>query len=260
MIYLLKIDDFRKHGLLSRLISRGLEISCVRRVGADFCTLTVDSRKPINWCRISAAMGKDEKLLVPRGISVPAGVPLTSPDGERIRHRMIADGAVSVLEDAAGHGAELSVLVIDKSAVYSDLIPATARCAHTLTVMTDRADLYEQTVSETIQNDGAAVMLTDDVSDVSKCDMIIAPDGIIGCGALPLPEMIFAPTGSDCVSLSAECVDLCELSDLSEYDPFALITAVYSDSGNTEYRPASVGMMQRDRMLTVQQLANRFYA
>ena len=260
MIYLLKINKSKRRGLLARLFSRGISIYCERISGAAFCTLSVYSERNIDWMRIASLMTKEDTLTVQKGMKIPPDVRIQTPDGDRARRELLIHGATAVAEQTGAAGAKLHTLLIDRDAEYADIIFRLVKACFAVTVFTENEGIYSAYAEKMLNELGAAPVVINDTRYAPECDIIIAPHGITGCGALPLPQMIFAPSGSDCVSVTAECIDPEDIGALEGFDIFELYDAVTHDGSFTGNAPRLTHMKFRDGFLTISELSHIFYA
>ena len=253
MITLLKFMPSKKKGFIRRLFSSPIDISCRHSYGVDICTLCLDTSRDVDWRRVVQAVG-GEYIIPPIGFNLPEAVPFKRYNTQKVKRKILTDAAVIIARLAADRGAHLSVMLIDKTAEYIHLLGSLLSSANTVTVVTDMPDQYNQAASEMLSSCGASPITTDDICTVSRCDMVVAPFGITGCGTLPLPALIFAPSGYDCacVTDSSICFD-----GFNGYSPLEVLAAMqaeptYDQSG---YRLNSLDL--RGKSISLNELACR---
>ncbi len=263
MIFLLEIDNSKKKGLLSRLFSRSMSVSCTQQSEGALCKISVKSEKSIDWLRIDSMLGEGDFIIAQRIISVPKEADLPIPSGEKAMRRLLLDGALLTVSCAHEKGARLNLLLIDKDASFAKSAMEFIPVCEQLSVLTEQTQAYSAYAQAALAEHGAAPLILESAYYADGCDIIIAPCGISGCGALPLPKMIFAPSGSDCVGVCEKCVQLPELFrsvEVKEYDRFSLAEAIFECDDFLGAAPIPLCMKWRDKILSAEELAGVFYA
>jgi len=255
MFYLLKCNYKKKRGLFSRLFSSSVVVTGHRINSVNYCVAQVDCMKGIDWGKIVSTIGKNEKLVLPDNVTIPEGVPLQSYPTENAVGQLIAQGALQVIEMASQHNHTLSVMLIDKSGRYTHLLTPLMRCAQTVTAVTASKDQYEQSAQCLIDTMGASPVITDNAQNTAVTSVIIAPDGISGCGTLPLPAMIFAPRGWDFISVQSDNVNLGSFGQLQGYNKLQLAAAILDSKDALGQLPYAETMCIRGKNVPLAELA-----
>lgn len=255
MFYLLKCNYKKKRGLFSRLFSSGIVVTGHRTNSVNYCIAELSCTKGIEWNKIVSVVGKNEKIVLPQGVTIPENISLQSYPTENAVGHLIAQGALQVIEKASQHNHTLSVMLIDKSGKYTYLLTPLIRCAQTVTAVTASKDQYEQSAQCLLDTLGAFPVITDDTQNCPATSVIIAPDGISGCGALPLPTMIFAPRGWDFISVQSENINLGSFGQLQGYNKLQLAAAILDSKEATGQLPYAETMLVRGKNVQLDELA-----
>ncbi len=262
MIFLLEVDKTKRKSRLSRLFSRGMNINCIQAEGAVICKITVRSETSIDWLRISSMMGENDCIAIQKSINIPIDVHLNRPDGDSAMRRLLMRGIYQVVREAHSAGARLSILLIDRDAHFGEFAVTLAPICSQLSILSEQSEIYSAYAEKAFGEYGVSPIILNSAENAPECDIIIAPNGINGCGALPLPRLIFAPYGSDCVSVSEDCINLPIIYDgitTENYDAFALAAAL-DDCSEYSGSAATIKFMKwRDRISPVSELSGIFY-
>lgn len=263
MIFLLEIDKFKRKGLISRLFSRGMDINCIQSNGAALCKISVKNSQSIDWLRVQSMLADGDSIVVEKDIDAPAEIGLPQADGKKALRRLLLEGANKVITKARENGAKLTVLFIDRDAEFEKSMFMLSPACEQIYILTDQKEQYSVYSEKAVAEYGVSPIILDSADYISSCDIIIAPYGINGCGALPLPKMIFAPNGSDCVSVCEGCIELPEIFgeiSVEKYDAFSLCEAVFCCDGYSGESPHTLNMKWRDKISSTDELASIFYA
>lgn len=263
MIYLLEIDVNRRGGVFSRIFSRGMKADYIEVCGVTLCRLSVRSERNIDWLRITGMLDENDLIIIQKGVHIPPDVRLQMPDSEKAQCDMLLEGVTEVVGYTCLAGVKLNILFIDRSAEFTDTVKVLIKCSQQINILTDEHEIYSAYAEKALTDIGAAPIILDDAQSIPDCDIIIAPHGLTGWGALPLPKMIFAPSGSDCVSVCDKCIELPDIFDspaVDKFDSFALCGAICNCDEYAGEMPRTVRMKWRDRILDINELARTFYA
>ncbi len=263
MIFLIETNPKQKKGFIQRLFSRGMDMQYINAEPFELMKITVKSQKRIDWLRLHSSVGPDDSFIAQNGICLPDGNSLPIPDCEDAASRLLLDGAQRVIATAEKNGAALSALLIDRAAEFTHSIPSLCTVCNQLYILTDEKADYSAYSDRMLTELGTAPIILEDLGCISSCDIIIAPRGISGCGAVVLPKMIFAPSGSDCVSICRQGIVLpkaLDEVDLEEYDRLSVAAAVFDCNTGEENAPHLNKMKWRDKILHSDELASVFYA
>lgn len=255
MFYLLKCNYKKKRGLFSRLFSPSVNVMEHSLLGVRYFVLEAYTKGEPDWHRIASVLGKNEYIILPEGLTLPEGLPFKNYPTDWAKGKLIADGALSVIEQAAKQNPNLSVMLIDKMGKYAYLLPALMRCAQTVTAVTAQGEEYDQSARCLLNSLGASPLITDDATCASVCNVIIAPEGIAGCGTLPLPAMIFAPTGCDCITVGSDNINMGSFTNFEGYDKLQLAAAVFRESEFSGIAPYAESMCLRGKNVPIAELA-----
>ncbi len=255
MLYLLKVNNEKKRGLFSRLFSSSVTITEHTLCGIVYCEIEICTGGEPEWNRILKIVGKNKRIIPQTDIKIPDGVPLCTYSEQAAVGQMLADAAVKVIESAASVNPYLSVMLIDREGKYTRLLTPLMKCAQTVTAVTAGARQYETGARCLLDGMGAHPIITDSAAS-ADCNIIIAPDGISGCGTLPLPSMIFAPTGCDCITVEEENINLGDLSHLEGYGKLQLAAALMEEKEWNGAAPFAESMMFRGKSVSLEELAN----
>ena len=255
MFYLLKCNYKKKRGLFSRLFASPVVVTGHRTQGVNYCVVEATYTKAIDWGRVVSAVGKNESIVLPHNIFIPDNIPLHSYPTQDAVGRLIANGALQVVERASQHNSKLSVMLIDKEGKYTHLLTPLMTYAQTVTAVTASKEQYEQRAQCLIDTLGASPVITDSAQDSAITSVIIAPDGISGCGTLPLPAMIFAPRGWDFISVDNDNINLGSFETIKGYNKLQLAAAIFDSNDVIGQLPFAETMRVMGQNLSIGQLA-----
>ncbi len=207
-------------------------------------------------------LGEGDCIIAQKDIEVPYEIHLPQPDGAMALQQLIFSAARQVVKAAHYGGARLTVLLTDRAASFIESMPALSALCAQLYVLTDENEAYCAQAEKALTEYGSAPMILDDTFSLQHCDIIIAPCGISGCGALPLPKMIFAPNGSDCISVCEQCICLPPIFDeinTDKYNKFALAEAIFCCKSYNGATPYAEDIKWRDKISHYNELASIFY-
>ncbi len=254
MIYLLSYAPKKRKGLFSKFFSSDIEVSYSEIYGIDFCVITVLSEDEIDWRRVSKLVS-GERIILPKAMNLADKIKLNLYDTKTIKLKLLTEGALEVICLASNKGAHLSVMLLDDSADYMHLIEPLLKSAELVTVITSKVDAYNNFAQEMALCYGATPIITSDPQTVGQSGIIIAPNGIKGYGALPLPSMIFAPTGCDCVTVRGSNIDSLNLGLPNDYDMLEFLAAIESQNGFDGKLPQLNSMHLRGEDVPLERLA-----
>ncbi len=263
MIFLLDDNPDLRKGIFSRLFSRGMDVACFQKDGAELCKITVKSKNSIDWLRIQSMLSDGDCFIAANSIEVPIEIELPRPDGENALTEMLLDGVHKTVLQAYKSGVALSILLIDKEAKFVESMLKLCPICEQICILTNEKELYSVYTEKALTEFGASPLILDSTEHLSRCDIILAPLGISGCGALPLPKLIFSKYGSDCVTVCERCLSLPEIFDsinTDKFDKFMLADAILSCKEYTGALPECKNLKWRDKILTVAELSSVFYA
>lgn len=255
MLYLIRPTAIKRGGLFSKLFPPALEIKFGRLRGADCCIIEVDRDGRGDWHKICQAVGSGKPVVLPTDMKIPEFIPLCRYRTDVVKRKLIMRSALTVAELASKHGAGLDVMLIDRGAHYYDLLEPLVNCAKTVTVITSETDRYTRLCSRLTGAFGAEPIITDSAQYAKRCDVMIAPDGIFGCGAVAMPAAIFAPSGPDCISVTDSCVDPLEPEWNDRYSTLELLAALISQPGYGGELPRVHSLFVRGETVPVEQMA-----
>ena len=255
MFYLLKCTYVKKRSLFSRLFSSGITVTAHRKKGVNYYLIEMLVTKDIDWFKLERVIGKNQKIVLPKGLKTPSTVTIKAYPTEDIKGRLLGEGALRVVEQAAKQNPSLSVMLIDQSGKYNYLLTPLMRAAQTVTAVTADKENYSQSARCLLNTLGASPLITDSTQRAAACSVIIAPDGISGCGTLPLPTTIFAAGGSDFLSIEEENIDLGSMNDLDWADKFQLAAALAEEPDFSGTLPYARSMKRGNQSLSLAQIA-----
>ena len=161
-----------------------------------------------------------------KGVRLPVGFSGHVVDGEPLRRRLLLNGALRVIEEAAREGEVGEVALLDREGRCGHLLPRLMQVCRTVTVVTGQEAPYRRLSEQLYQTLGAAPVLAEHAGGLSHCRALLAPEGLSGFGAVEKPPLLFSPDGREGLTLTAEGVPSPFPPALSEkYDLFALLTA-----------------------------------
>ncbi len=255
MFYLLRVNGKKKRGLFSRLFLPSVTMTEHQLQGIIYYEVEIATKGDIDWHRVVKAVGKDKRVIPYGDIKIPNGIPLSTYSEQSAVGRLLADAAVKVVQQAATKNPRLSVMLIDRQGKYTCLLAPLMSCAQTVTAVTAGVEQYELGARCLLEGMGAHPVITDSAASAC-CSVIIAPDGISGCGTLPLPSVIFAPTGCDCISVEEENVNLGGLSHLEGYNKLQLTAALLEEKEWQGLSPYADSLAFRGKQLPLEELVN----
>ena len=166
---------------------------------------TERNKRGIDWQTVYRAAGENaQRLLLPLGTEPPDGSGIARFDPTRFFRVTLANGAISVLEQAAKRGARLSVALFDKNAACTALLPRLLACAEELRVVTLRPDDVDACAEALLIRMGAAPIVSTDPASTADCRVALAPYGTAGFGFLPCHPFLFAPDLSGSLQVEAD--------------------------------------------------------
>lgn len=264
MVTLVQFDSTPTKGRLRRFFTRcfgkKVALSGGRVAGAPYCLVTVRTENGIPWEEVEAAVGAGNRTVFERGAVLPVGLHFNRVDGEALRRKILLNGAVWIVEHAAGETAVGDVALMDRFGRFAKTVPRLMQTCRTLTVVTANTDEYRELAERLYATMGAAPMITDQASGASGCVAVIAPDGLSGFGAMEKPPWLFTPDGRDGCTVTEKCVrSPFEESVLEKFDLFELLTAfhgerLFRDVGSIVPHSMVLGR----EILSLQQLSRRF--
>jgi len=255
MFYLLKCNYKKKRSLFSRLFSSGVTVTGHRLCSVNFCIAEVGAANGIDWHKIANVIGRDEKLVLPSGVKIPDSVPLKSYPTDNTVGKLIAEGALAVIAEASKQNHTFSVMLIDKGGKYTYLLTPLMKYAQTVTAVTASKEQYDHSAKCLLDTLGASPVITDNTQTTAVCNVIIAPDGISGCGTLPLPAMIFAPNGCDFITVGSDNINMGSFVLDDEYDRLQLTAAINDSKDFDGTLPYAESMRVRDKNVPISELA-----
>lgn len=208
-----------------RMSGRRVLLSSERTAGTPYCLITVRTDEGVPWPELEEAMGGTPAVFE-KGVRLPAGFGGHVVDGEPLRRRLLLNGALRVLEEAAREGEIGEVALLDREGRWDHLLPRLMQVCRTVTVVTGQEGLYRRLSEQLYQTLGAAPVLAERAGGLSHCRALLAPEGLSGFGAVEKPPLLFSPDGREGLTLTEEGVPSPFPPALTEkYDLFALLTA-----------------------------------
>ena len=208
-----------------RLSGRRITVSAERTAGTPYCLITVRTWEEVPWVELEEAMDA-QPAVFEKGVRLPVGFMGRTVDGEPLRRRILLNGALRVLEEAAREGEIGEVALLDREGRWGHLLPRLMQICRTVTVVTGQEALYRRLSEQLYQTLGAAPVIAERAGGLSHCRALLAPEGLSGFGAVEKPPLLFSPDGREGLTLTAEGVPSPFPPSLTErYDLFALLTA-----------------------------------
>ncbi len=244
----------------SRMSGKRVVLSAERAAGASYCLVTAKTFDGVPWPEVEEAVGRGGLAVFPKGTSLPAGLGVNRVDGEPLRRRILLNGAVWALEQAASAGDVGEIALLDREGRFSSLVPRLMQSCRALTVVTAHTEEYHRLGERLFGMLGVAPMVVDRADGLSGCRAVLAPEGLSGFGALEKPPMLFSSQLREGLSLTADDIQTPFSRTLLErYDPYELLTAfrgerLFRDVGNLV--PHS--MTEGARRLSMPEIAARF--
>ena len=264
MTTLVVLDDRAPQGRWRRfwrqVSGRRVTASAARTAGVAYCRLTVRADEGVPWAEVAAAVGGGPAVFE-KGVRPPLGCGVVAVDGEPLRRRLLLNGALRALEDAARVGDVGGVALLDRYGRYGFLLPRMMQACRCVTVVTAEGAAYRRLSEELYQTLGAAPLVVDRVDGLTECRALLAPEGLSGFGAVACPPLLFSPDAREGLTLAAEDVPtpfepaLCE-----RFDAFALLTAFRRERPFRDVaRLVPAAFRERERAVPLAEASARFF-
>lgn len=231
MVYLLRTDDTRVKGRLRRALhlrfARRVRPAGARVGDCPCCLVTLETDGGIDWELLKSELSAAETIVAPRSLPLPPWLASRVVSGERLRHRILLNGALYALEKAAADGCPAdAVALFDREGKHGALLERLLTVARTVTVVTRNEGAFTELSGSFASTAGAAPIIARDPSAAAGSAVIIAPDGLSGFGAVELARATFSPFVREGLTVDESCVSA-PFSDkmLAEYNVFDLLTA-----------------------------------
>ena len=242
MVTLVEFDNREIKGKIRRFFARNfgkkVTLSGEWVGGAPYCLVRVRCEGSIPWDEVKEAVGKGGRTVFERRMTLPVGLDIDRVDGEALRRKILLNGAVWTLEQAAAQNDVGDVALLDRFGRFSEVVPRLMQACRTLTVVTSDLKGYQDLADRLSSMMGAAPMITERVLGVSGCPTVIAPDGLSGFGAIERPRLLFTADSRGGCTLDDGCVrSPFDDQTVEKYGLFELLTAfrwegVFRDVGS----------------------------
>ena len=103
MFYLLKCTYVKKRSLFSRLFSSGITVTAHRKKGVNYYLIEMLVTKDIDWFKLERVIGKNQKIVLPKGLKTPSTVTIKAYPTEDIKGRLLGEGALRVVAPCGCH-------------------------------------------------------------------------------------------------------------------------------------------------------------
>ena len=131
-----------------------------------------------DWAAVRRAAGREAgRLLLPAGVTPPAGSRIGRFAGHALSRRMMENAALALLQAVGIHPRLVQVGIYDPQAVCPDLPLRFLAYAADVRVATGRPDRYARQRYAAMAEYGAALMVGEDPSALEGSLLILAPDG-----------------------------------------------------------------------------------
>ena len=131
-----------------------------------------------DWAAVRRAAGREAgRLLLPAGVTPPAGSRIGRFAGHALSRRMMENAALALLQAVGMHPRLVQVGIYDPQAVCPDLPLRFLAYADDVRVATGRPDRYARQRYAAMAEYGAALMVGEDPSALEGSLLILAPDG-----------------------------------------------------------------------------------
>lgn len=264
MTTLVRFDDTMPKGkwrrFWNRMSGRRVILSAEKTAGASYCLVTARTFDGVPWAELEEAVGRGGQAVFPKGTSLPKELGVSRVDGEPLRRRILLNGAIWALEQAASAADAGEVALLDRSGRYASLVPRLMQSCRALTVVTAHTEEYHKLGERLFGMLGAAPMVVERADGLCGCRAVLAPEGLSGFGALEKPPLLFSSDPREGLSLTADDIQTpFSRPMLDRYDPFELLTAfrgerLFRDVGSLV--PHS--MTEGTRRLPLTEIAARF--
>ena len=264
MVTLVEFDNREIKGRIRRFFARNfgkkVTFSGERIGGVPYCLVRVRKEGPVPWEEVGQAVGRGGRVVFERGMTLPVGLEIDRVDGEPLRRKILLNGAVWTLEQAAVQAEVGDAALLDRFGRFSDAVPRLMQACRTLTVVTSDLKGYRALADGLSSVMGAAPMITELASGLSGCSAVIAPDGLIGFGAIEKPRLLFTADSRGGCTLDDGCVrSPFDDKTVEKYGLFELLTVFRSEGAFSDVAsilPHSVVM--EGKTVPLQQLSRCF--
>lgn len=235
-------------------------LSGERVAGAPYCQVTVRTYGGTPWQELSDALEPGTAAVFEKHTVLPAGFAAPRVDGESLRRRILINGAVWALEQAARDNDPGEMALLDRFGRYAALVPRLMQSCRALTVVTANTEEYHRLSERLFGMLGVAPMVTERADGLSGCRVVLAPEGVSGFGAVERPPLLFSPDPQEGLTVTADDVPSpFPEAMLARYDVFELLTAfrgerLFHEVGNLV--PHS--LTQGGRSVPMAEIAGRF--
>lgn len=263
MTTLIRMDDRAPGGwwgrFWRRLGGRRVMVSSEHIAGVPYCLITLRTWEGTPWAELEETVGVNP-VVFEKGVKLPAGLSVRVVDGEALRRRILLNGVMYALEEAARAGEVGHVALLDRFGRYAALLPRLMQVCRAVTVVTAQEGEYRRLSEQLYQTLGVAPMITKRADGLIHCSALLAPEGIRGFGALEQPPLLFSPDGREGLTVAAEDVPAPFPEEMrSRYDVFALLTAF---RGERLFRDVAkvipACFREGERRVSIEEAAGRF--
>lgn len=230
MTTLVRMDDSVPKGRWRRFWrcvgGRRVIVAAERAAGVPYCRITARTAEGVPWAELEAAIGEGNAAVFEKGVRLPVGFGVSAVDGEGLRRRILLNGALRAMEEAAREGAVGEVALLDRFGRYGFLLPRLMQACRAVTVVTAQGQEYRRLGEQLYQTLGAAPMIVERADALSGCRALLAPEGLSGFGAVERPPLLFSPDAREGLTVTEANVPTpFEPAFCEGYDVFALLTA-----------------------------------
>ncbi len=148
------------------------------RSGAPFFTVTVKKTKNgVPWQSVKTMCGRlSQRLLVAGDEALPDGYGMDLFEPSALPAKLILNCAVEAFSRCEAQAARLSVCIVDRKGVLSNIIDGLVMHASTIKIVTDKLSLYSLTASDIMERFGATLIIDDNISLAKNCTAVITTD------------------------------------------------------------------------------------
>lgn len=173
----------------------------------------------INYKKLDKVVGTQRnRLICSEKVKLDANFGYKRFENSEYRRRLCTNLAIKLLEITDDN--ELSVGIVDMDASATLLPKYLLKFLSSITVVTDRLDVYTEVAQQVLGDIGAPIVVTKSKDVLRNCDLVIAPYGIDSSYAIKSGAVVLTDTEDknldDCIlvydysiNLSDSLVDVC---------------------------------------------------
>ena len=142
--------------------------------GDAFFIVTTDRHLGrIPWKKLEKCLGILRKdILLPEGITIPADINITAFTPDILPHLLLINSATDYIRNHKESFKGKSLTIFDEKAIYQSYIEKLLPYFHSIKIITDQADTYENLSQNLLLNYGFSLLISDE--KVTDSDVVIS--------------------------------------------------------------------------------------